>query len=176
MFFGETDDAGLLPVHTNSLYVSSGIYEYKAIRELTIPAILHMDYNGYWAPLSHLYFSTSSKLIVARHPISCEEELQGFLYCSQCLTRFQNEDVSQHYDRCPTCFTCPRCTSILTVASVSSSSSSSPADGQVELKCDFCPWRSSSSGIVGKTKEDIESCRFSNLSNLLLFFRSKHVL
>ena len=159
MFVGEREDSFFPPEVSSPLLVSSGIYDNENPEDLTAPAILHMDYQGYWAPLSHLYFSSSSKILVARHPESCEEELQGFLYCPQCLTRFQSEDVSQYFDRCPTCFTCPRCTSILTVANVPSSSSYSMSDdGQLlDLKCDFCPWRSSSSGIVGKAKGDLES-------------------
>ena len=161
MFWGQDDDNETpLPVEATKLWVSSSIHEYEDSADLT-PTILHMDYNGYWTPLSHLYFSTSSKILVARHPDSCEEELQGFLYCPQCLTRYQSEDVKQYFNRCPTCFTCPRCTSVLTIASVSSSSSSRSEDGQVELKCDSCPWRSSSSNIVGKTRGDLESCIFS---------------
>jgi hypothetical protein len=135
----------------SSLRISSGIYQHEDPSIIESPLVLYMDYNGYWAPLSHLYYSSSSRILVARHPQSCIEELQGFMYCPQCLTRFQGDDVKEYGNRCPTCFGCPRCTSVLNIVT-----SEFTEDPQVFLRCDLCHWVSSSSGIVGADKAALE--------------------
>ena len=59
------------------------------------PCVLHMDYNAWWAPLSSLYFSSSSQLLCSRHPESCIQEIISH-YCPQCLTRYMEEEIKNY--------------------------------------------------------------------------------
>lgn len=112
-------------------------------------AVLFMDYNGHWAPLEYLYASSSSKVLVSRHPESCIEESQGFVYCPQCLTRFQPEEVKEFGYRCPTCLSCPLCECVLVVRVAD--------DTLLEYYCDMCNWASRSIGVQGVNRLGLES-------------------
>ena len=121
-----------------------GIYKNENISKTII---LHLDYNGFWAPLGNLYLSSSSNLIVSRHPLSCIYEYQGFMYCPQCLTRYQVDDVKEYKNCCPSCVECPSCTSILSLS----------VDKNVFVyTCGYCKWQSDTFDIRGDTKEDLE--------------------
>ena len=114
----------------------------------TNPRVLYSDCNDLWYPLSELYWSSSSSLLVSRHPMSSVEEIIS-MYCPQCLTRFTEDDAASYQNRCPACFECPVCTNTLVVASVSS--------GKVALACSSCFYRSDCCGLVGSDKQEIDS-------------------
>ena len=76
------------------------------------PCVLFRDYNGFFAPLATLYWSTTSAVLVARHSFSNIEEILS-IYCPQCLNRFMDDDVRTFQSRCPTCLECPMCCRIL---------------------------------------------------------------
>ena len=87
-----------------------GIYEER--EALHQPCVLFVDYNGFWAPLVALYWSTSSRILVSRHPYSCIEEIIS-QFCPQCLSRYMEDEVRSSQNTCPACFQCPCCAGIL---------------------------------------------------------------
>lgn len=112
------------------------------------PRVLYCDYNNLWYPLSELYWSSSSSLLVSHHPMSSVEEIIS-MYCPQCLTRFTEDDAASYQNRCPVCFECPVCTNTLVAASVSL--------GKVALACSSCFYRSDCCGLIGSDKQEIDS-------------------
>lgn len=87
-----------------------GIYDHVKILEG--PCVLFRDFNGSYAPLVALYWSTSSAILVSRHPSSSVEEIVS-IYCPQCLNRYVDDDVRTFQNRCPTCLECPMCCGML---------------------------------------------------------------
>ena len=82
-----------------------GIYD--EVSRLDQPCVLWRDYNGFYAPLVSMYWSTSSLILVSRHPYNCIEEIIS-VYCPQCLTRHTDDDRILQ-SKCSTCFECPIC-------------------------------------------------------------------
>jgi len=119
-------------------------------------SVYYRDYNGLLEPLSRLYWSSSSRFLVSRHPCSSIEEVLSS-YCPQCLTRYMDDEVATYENRCPSCFQCPRCGCILTVVSGLST------DGVASVKtllCGFCAWRSDKNlenALIGEDKAAIET-------------------
>jgi hypothetical protein len=108
-----------------------------------------MDYNGYWAPLEYLYTSSSSRVLVSRHPESCIEEYQGFMYCPQCLTRFQGDEVKEYKNCCVNCLKCPMCTTVPISMFVLE-------NGTHAYRCGYCLWTSETAQLTGVDKSDLE--------------------
>ena len=106
-----------------------GICEEQKV--LHAPCVLYRDYNGFWSPIYALYWSTSSRLIVSRHPFSCIEEIIS-QYCPQCMSRYMEDEVRTSQNSCPSCFQCPKCMGIL----ISSAKNSSDS----KLSCHGCGW------------------------------------
>ena len=121
---------------------------YSKLNTLSSPCILFLDYNGWWAPLASLYYSTSSKVLVSRHPESCIEEIISF-YCPQCTLRYADEEVQLYKNQCPACFSCPCCEVPLYVVALSESSCC--------FQCGMCSWRSDVANITGKDKHELEA-------------------
>lgn len=82
-----------------------------------LPTVLVPDFNGFWCELSQLYWSQHSLSLVARHPLSCVEEIIS-LYCPQCLARYSEEEGLASHGTCLSCLECPRCSGILPRADV----------------------------------------------------------
>ena len=101
-----------------------------------------------WAPLNYLYYSSSSKILVSRHPESSIEETLSH-YCPQCLNKYVEDDVHTHRNRCPSCVECPVCSSPLTAIAL--------AANVCCLQCGMCCWRSDSVGLVGSDQQDLAS-------------------
>lgn len=112
------------------------------------PRILFQDYQGYWSPLSSLYWSQQSKLLVSRHPKSCIEEIISH-YCPQCLTRYSDDEVASFMNHCPSCYQCPCCEGFLTNLET--------ATGEEHLFfCGMCFWRSDHSNLAEIDKAHLE--------------------
>jgi dynactin-4 len=129
---------------------NNGVYICK--KSISGPCVLYKDYNGFWAPLSNLYWSSSSKFLVSRHPYSCIEEILSS-YCPQCLTRYMEDELLTYENRCSSCFQCPQCASVLTYSTSFSNDNSSRF-----LCCGYCLWRSDIKlSLTGEDKTSIES-------------------
>lgn len=113
------------------------------------PAVLYHDYNGLAYPLSELYWSSSSGVLVSRHPLSSIEEIIS-MYCPHCLTRFMEEEARNYQNSCPSCFQCPCCCSVLVPTTLG-------ADKGVALACSTCLYRSDMCGLVGSDKQEIDA-------------------
>ena len=103
---------------------------------------------GYWAPLAYLYVSSSSGMLASRHPESTIEESLGFMYCPNCLTRFQSEEVKDVGYRCPTCLSCPKCLSVVVLRAV--------GDSKMDYHCGYCDWSSECTGVFGGTRAELD--------------------
>lgn len=123
---------------------------FRGLDELRQPAVIYKDYNGIWAQLSSLYWSTSSTFLVSRHPLSCIEEIISH-YCPQCMTRYMEDEAQMYKNRCPSCFQCPECESVIVV----SLSSDLDNEGKplLEILCRYCHWKST---VRGYEKSDFE--------------------
>jgi hypothetical protein len=110
------------------------------------PCVLFMDYNGWWAPLTSLYYSTSSKVLVSRHPDSAIEEITSY-YCPQCLDPYPEVDAQLYRNKCSSCFVCPLCESPLAVVALDSDASC--------FQCKICSWRSDGCNIVGSDEHEV---------------------
>ena len=119
------------------------IFEEREI--LRQPCVLYKEYNGFWSPISALYWSTSSRILVSRHPFSCIEEIIS-QYCPQCLSRYMDSELRTS-NKCPACFQCPCCSGVL----------SRGADVNVAtLTCTGCGWAHTKVNvIVGPTSDGI---------------------
>lgn len=106
-----------------------GIYEER--KSFQGPCVLYRDYNGFWCPIYALYWSTSSRLLVSRHPYSCIEEIIS-QYCPQCMSRYMEDEVRTSQNSCPACFQCPQCMGILVCNTRNS--------GDNRLSCNGCDW------------------------------------
>lgn len=102
---------------------------YEERETLRQPCVLYKEYNGFWSPISALYWSTSSRILVSRHPFSCIEEIIS-QYCPQCLSRYTEAELRTS-NRCPACFQCPCCWGVL--------SRGADANGTT-LTCTGCGW------------------------------------
>ena len=127
-----------------------GIYEER--EELHQPCVLYKDYSGFWSPIAALYWSTSSRVLVSRHPYSCIEEIIS-QYCPQCLSRYMDDEVKTSQNRCPVCYQCPQCMGVLCrVTDVNKGTT---------FTCSRCDWK--------KIKADIPaSINIDNTFNLIL--------
>ena len=85
-----------------------GIYD--QVSRLDQPCVLWRDYHGFYAPLVSMFWSTSSLILVSRHPFNCMEEIIS-IYCPQCLSIHTDDDRILQ-GRCTTCFECPICSGI----------------------------------------------------------------
>jgi uncharacterized protein YbaR (Trm112 family) len=97
--------------------------------------LLYQDNGKIWCSLEDLYYSQSSHLILSNHLDQIVEEPIAY-YCPQCLNRFQDEELIQHYRKsfteqssqsqtdhsklshhvycyCPNCFQCPDCKGVM---------------------------------------------------------------
>ena len=127
-----------------------GIYEER--EELHQPCVLYKDYSGFWAPIAALYWSTSSRVLVSRHPYSCIEEIIS-QYCPQCLSRYMDDEVKTSQNRCPVCYQCPQCLGVLCRVT--------DATKGTTFSCSKCDWQ--------KVKADIPvSMSIDNTFNLIL--------
>jgi hypothetical protein len=110
------------------------------------------DYKGWWAPLTHLFYSSTSRCLASAHPASTVEEIESY-YCPSCLSYLAEAEAAAAAHRCPRCFDCPRCppggAAALVVVPVG-------GGGQAgwELRCGFCGWASSAE--LGLVEEDPE--------------------
>lgn len=118
-----------------------GIYEER--KDLSEPCVLFKDYNGFWSNICDLYWSTSSRILVSRHPFSCIEEIIS-QYCPQCLSRYMDDEIRAYKSRCPSCYECPSCSGVL--------SHSGTDDTRIFL-CSGCGWQFSG----GTDSEDMSS-------------------
>ena len=125
-----------------SLRASSGI-TYIAC----LPKVLYMDFNGYFAPLKFLFYSSTLNSIISKHPESCVEEICA-MYCPQCVSRFHVDEVKISRSCCPHCFNCPRCESTLIVENFD--------DEKMRMSCGYCLWKSDTCQIIGSSKSDLE--------------------
>lgn len=118
----------------------------------TIVQVLFTDYNDVWSPLSDMYWSQQSSVLISRHPISSVEEILA-PYCPQCLSRYSEEDAILAYGRCTVCKECPHCLCPL------------PPDANT---CEFCqgrayPAQSQLQNSVSKTQESVFKTLLDNL-------------
>ena len=127
-------------------------YVYSKRAHLESPCVLFQDYNAFWAPLNDLFYSTSSQVLVSRHPESAIEEVVSH-YCPQCLNKYSEEDVHKYANRCATCLQCPCCDSLLTGSS--STMSGGEGDAQCCLVCSVCSWSSAACGIIGDSEQEL---------------------
>ena len=120
---------------------------YRNVDVLPSPCVLFTDYNNNWCPLSHMYWSTSSNLLVSRHPESIIEEVLSS-YCPNCFTKLMEDEVITYRNTCPSCFLCPMCESTLQYIAVN--------QDQTILQCSHCNWKSDDAfGLFGKDKMQI---------------------
>ncbi len=120
---------------------------YRNVDVLSSPCVLFTDYNNNWCPLSHLYWSTSSNLLVSRHPESIIEEVLSS-YCPNCFTKLMEDEVIIYRNTCPSCFLCPMCESTLQYIT--------SKQDQTILQCSHCNWKSDDAyGLFGKDKMQI---------------------
>jgi len=115
--------------------------------------VVFTDYQGWWAPLTHLFYSNASQCLVSAHPESSIEEVESF-YCSHCLNYFADAEAASSYHRCPRCFDCPQCTSALLIISVDEESNHEENDAGYTFRCGYCRWSSADSiGLIESTPE-----------------------
>lgn len=130
--------------------------------EIDEPCVLFKDYNGVYAPLVSLYWSTSSKVLASRHPVSCIEEIVSY-FCPQCMTRYVEIDALQHKMRCPVCQQCPVCAGVLLQSHSSTAESTS-------LRCSSCHWIHTSES---SKYEQIEQFQTPQYQKILRFLTDK---
>ena len=109
--------------------------------------------------MSELYWSSSSKVLVSRHPLSIVEEKLSF-YCPRCLTRYSDEETNTYDGRCPSCFNCPQCTSSLTTSLClnTDTNAKNKVNKYQVLLCGYCSWRSDLViDLKGEDKAELES-------------------
>ena len=107
-----------------------GIYD--EVSRLDLPCVLWRDYNGFYAPLVSMFWSTSSLILVSRHPFNCIEEIIS-VYCPQCLTRHTDDDRIVQ-SRCTTCFECPICYGVQILTS-------KQLNDDRSFLCNSCGWK-----------------------------------
>ncbi len=112
------------------------------------------DYQGWWAPLTHLFYSSTSRCLASAHPSSTREEIESY-YCPSCLGYLAEAEAAAAGHRCPRCFDCPRCppggAAALVVVPAAGAGG---GKGGWELRCGFCGW--ASGGELGLVEEDPE--------------------
>eukprot|EP01031_Cornospumella_fuschlensis_P029127 gene29127-35155_t len=94
--------------------------------------ILYKDNCGVYAPLSHLYFSSSSKILIARYVDNVTEEILSS-FCPQCFTRYFESDAVMKTSGgmvCATCSNCPLCQGVMVKI----------APDDPRLQCSNCQW------------------------------------
>ena len=128
-------------------YIQVALMWFQGVEKEDIEAsrglsVRYADYNWWWAPLDALYYSSSSKVLVSRHPDSCIDEIVSY-YCPQCLMRYMDDEVARYGKRCPKCHVCPGCNSVLTDI---------VTDGDTTLlHCDYCFWEIDKDKVVPTT-------------------------
>lgn len=127
---------------------------FQKSRPFSRPNVLYSDYNDFDYPLPELYWSSSSSVLVSRHPLSSIEEIISS-YCPHCLTRYMEEEAMNYQNRCPACFQCPKCSNVLMITPLPTDSTSQQK--QVALSCTTCFYRSDCAGLVGSDKSEIDS-------------------
>ena len=118
------------------------------------PLVLFMDYNGYWAPLSALFYSSASRVLVSQHPDSCLEDIVSY-YCPHCVKRFPEEDCEKFGNRCPSCVLCPvdQCPLVMT----SIPNIENPGREALAYQCGYCQYRSDQANALwGSDEADLE--------------------
>ena len=112
---------------------------------------MYDDYNGVFAPLAELYWSSSSSVLVSRHPSSSVEEVIS-MYCPHCLTRYMEEEAINYQGRCPVCFQCPQCANVLVTATVAVEGEEG---SKAALTCSACHYRCGLA--IGADKQEIDA-------------------
>ena len=115
------------------------------------PVVMYDDYNGIFAPLAELYWSSSSGVLVSRHPSSSVEEVIS-MYCPHCLTRYMEEEAINYQGRCPVCFQCPQCANVLVTAAIAVNGEEG---SKAALTCSACHYRCGLA--IGADKQDIDA-------------------
>ena len=117
------------------------------------------DYQGWWAPLTHLFYSPTGRCLAGAHPQATSEEIESY-YCPSCLSYLAEAEAAAAGHRCPRCFDCPRCPpggaaalAVVPAVSAAAGGSASGAGGW-ELRCAFCGW--GSAAALGLVEEDPE--------------------
>ena len=125
--------------------------------------VVMADYQGWWAPITHLFYSNASRSLVSAHPESSLEEVESF-YCSHCLNYFAEAEAAASYHRCPQCFDCPQCKSALVIMPVAADEGEEEKSGETysyggsgyAFRCGYCRWSSSETlGLVEAKPEDL---------------------
>ncbi len=121
--------------------------------------VVWADAQGWWAPLTHLFYSNASRCLVSAHPESSVEEVESF-YCPHCLTYFAEAEAATSGHRCPRCFDCPTCTSALVIVRVDGGKENKGEEEEEEgskaygFQCGCCRWSSAQAlGLVETTPE-----------------------
>ena len=122
---------------------------------LDAPKVLYCDLEGFWEPLSLLYFSLSNRHLVSRHKESSMEEILSH-YCPACITRFMEDEVTLHRDQCPSCKECPICFSTLSVITL---------DAKAYFECEYCTWRSTFSASDAPSLHQVVSKMYQSRSH-----------
>src|SRR5690349_16837960 len=99
--------------------------------------LYYQDEERIWSPVSRLYYSQTSKLILSNYPTEIVEENTSY-FCPQCLNRYQEEELIKSHNLqqtiagssfsllsltqqvqqqnwkgyCPNCYQCQRCTGV----------------------------------------------------------------
>lgn len=126
--------------------------------------VLYKDSSEIYAPLSHLYFSSSSKILISRYVDNVSEEILTS-FCPQCFTRyFDSDDTSKQYGGkvCTTCSNCPHCQGVMIKAS----------SDEHHLQCSNCQWEYHHHQSEGQSDSDFTTA-LTYLDHLDKFFNKK---
>lgn len=144
------------PKHIHPPYTDAGATDTQA----DDVHVLHPDYQGWWAPLTHLFYSPPSRCLASAHPQATSEEIESY-YCPACLSYLAEAEAAAAGHRCPRCFDCPRCppggAAALVVVPVEGRAAASGGGREGrgwELRCGFCGWGSAAE--MGLVEEDPE--------------------
>lgn len=110
------------------------------------------DYQGWWCPLTHLFYSSTARCLASAHPTASVEEIESY-YCPSCLSYLAEAEAAAAGHRCLRCFDCPRCPPGGAAALVVVPLAGNGTEGW-ELRCGFCGW--DSAGELGVVEEDPE--------------------
>lgn len=131
-------------------------------RMKTMVQVLYEDYTGVWSPLERLYYSSSSKILVSRHPLLTMEEVIS-IYCPQCMARYTDEEAVVFNSKCPLCFHCPCCNGILV-------KSTTDVAEEWKYTCSSCHWHCNRPAFDSKKAFD-----HANKANLVFQGLLKHL-
>lgn len=135
----------------SALRLQCGIYLQE--KQISSPTVLYLDSSGWWAPLSHMYFSRSGNRywLTSRHVENVTEDIIG-RFCPQCSVRYTGDDAMSYQNKCISCFKCPWCASPLSVVALGAS--------HCAFQCGYCMWRSDSTDspqFIASDKRELES-------------------